>query len=170
MKIRTRGDLARGLFDSEAGEGARVLLLSATPYRGLSLYHEADDDHYGDFLALLALSGKQRRGGLQEILAEYRAALPAVMTPDGLARLRTAKTALQQRLCRVMARTETSRFVKRAGRHASRCASGRTIRFMPSMSVRISARRRRRRGGAGGRCRILEVGALLIQLHGLAMP
>jgi hypothetical protein len=42
----------------------------------------------------------------KEILAEYRAALPAVMTPEGLTRLRRAKTALQQRLCRVMARTE----------------------------------------------------------------
>jgi len=100
------GDLARGLFDSEAGEGARVLLLSATPYRGLSLYHEADDDHYGDFLALLRFLENSDAAGCKEILAEYRAALPAVMTPDGLARLRTAKTALQQRLCRVMARTE----------------------------------------------------------------
>src|SRR5271165_7185167 len=47
------GELARDLFDSEAGQGARVLLLSATPYKSLSLHHEADDDHYGDFLALL---------------------------------------------------------------------------------------------------------------------
>src|ERR1017187_5343497 len=100
------GDLARGLFDSEAGQGSRVLLLSATPYRGLSLYHEADDDHYGDFLALLRFLENSDAGGCKEILAEYRAALPAVMTPDGLTRLRTAKTALQQRLCRVMARTE----------------------------------------------------------------
>lgn len=100
------GDLARGLFDSEAGEGARVLLLSATPYRGLSLYHEVDDDHYGDFLALLRFLENSDAAGCKEILAEYRAALPAVMTPDGLARLRAAKAALQQRLCRVMARTE----------------------------------------------------------------
>jgi superfamily II DNA or RNA helicase len=100
------GDLARGLFDSEAGEGSRVLLLSATPYRGLSLHHEADDDHYGDFLALLRFLENSDAAGCKEILAEYRAALPAVMTPDGLTRLRTAKVALQQRLCRVMARTE----------------------------------------------------------------
>ena len=100
------GNLARGLFDSEAGQGSRVLLLSATPYRGLSLYHEADDDHYGDFLALLRFLEDSDAAGCKEILAEYRAALPAVMTPDGLARLRAAKAALQQRLCRVMARTE----------------------------------------------------------------
>jgi hypothetical protein len=100
------GDLARGLFDSEAGRGSRVLLLSATPYRGLSLHHETDDDHYGDFLALVSFLEKGDAAGCKEILAEYRAALPAVMTVDGLARLRKAKMALQQRLCRVMARTE----------------------------------------------------------------
>ena len=72
----------------------------------LSLHHEADDDHYGDFLALLRFLENSDAAGCKEILAEYRAALPAVMTPDGLTRLRRAKTALQQRLCRVMARTE----------------------------------------------------------------
>ena len=100
------GELARDLFDSEAGQGSRVLLLSATPYRGLSLHHETDDDHYGDFLALLRFLENSDATGCKEILAEYRAALPAVMTPEGLTRLRRAKTALQQRLCRVMARTE----------------------------------------------------------------
>jgi hypothetical protein len=100
------GDLARGLFDSEAGQGSRVLLLSATPYRGLSLHHETDDDHYGDFLALVSFLEKDDAVGCKEILADYRAALPAVMTADGLARLRRAKMALQQRLSRVMARTE----------------------------------------------------------------
>jgi Helicase conserved C-terminal domain len=100
------GDLARGLFDSEAGQGSRVLLLSATPYRGLSLHHETDDDHYGDFLALVSFLENNDAAGCREILAEYRAALPAVMTADGLARLRRAKMALQQRLCRVVARTE----------------------------------------------------------------
>lgn len=100
------GDLARGMFDSEAGQGSRVLLLSATPYRALSLHHETGDDHYGDFLALLRFLENSDADGCKETLAEYRAALPAVMTPNGLTRLRRAKTALQQRLCRVMARTE----------------------------------------------------------------
>ena len=77
------GELARDLFNSEAGQGSRVLLLSATPYRGLSLHHETDDDHYGDFLALLTFLEDGDAAGCKEILAEYRAALPAVMTPDG---------------------------------------------------------------------------------------
>lgn len=100
------GELACDLFESEAGQGARVLLLSATAYRGLSLHHETDDDHYGDFLALLRFLENGDAAGCKEILAEYRAALPAVRTPDGLVRLRTAKVALGQRLGRVMARTE----------------------------------------------------------------
>ena len=100
------GELARDLFESESGQGARVLLLSATPYRGLSLHHETDDDHYGDFLALLRFLECGDAAGCKEILAEYRAALPSVMTPDGLTRLRKAKSALEQRLRRVMARTE----------------------------------------------------------------
>jgi hypothetical protein len=100
------GELACDLFESQAGQGSRVLLLSATPYRGLSLHHETDDDHYGDFLALVRFLENGAAAGCKEILAEYRAALPAVMTPDGLARLRDAKLALQQRLQRVMSRTE----------------------------------------------------------------
>lgn len=100
------GELARHLFDSDAGHGARVLLLSATPYRGLSLHHETDDDHYGDFLALLRFLEDGDVAGCKEVLAEYREALPAVRTADGLARLRQAKAALQKRLRRVIARTE----------------------------------------------------------------
>jgi len=100
------GQLAHDLFDSDAGLGARVLLLSATPYKGLSLHHEADDDHYSDFLGLLQFLENGAATGCEEVLAEYRAALPAVRTSEGLSRLRNAKQALEQRLRRVMARTE----------------------------------------------------------------
>ena len=100
------GELARDLFESQSEHGARALLLSATPYRGLSLHHEVDDDHYGDFLTLLRFLENGDAAGCKEALADYRAALPAVMTPDGLAQLRSAKEALERRLRRVMARTE----------------------------------------------------------------
>src|SRR5260370_376101 len=100
------GELARDLFDSQAGQGARVLLLSATPYRGLSLHHETDDDHYGDFLALLRFLEDGDAAGCKDILAEYRAALPAVMTPNGLERLREAKLGLQQRPKQCLAPTD----------------------------------------------------------------
>jgi hypothetical protein len=100
------GELARDLFESQSEYGARALLLSATPYRGLSLHHETDDDHYGDFLKLLRFLENGDAAACEEVLADYRAALPAVMTPEGLAKLRSAKEALELRLRRVMARTE----------------------------------------------------------------
>jgi hypothetical protein len=109
------GELARHLFDSDTGHGARVLLLSATPYRGLSLHHETDDDHYGDFLALLRFLEDGDAAGCKEVLAEYREALPAVRTSDGLERLRRAKDALQDRLRRVIARTERLAISTRRG-------------------------------------------------------
>lgn len=102
------GELARHLFESKDHAGAKVLLLSATPYRGLSLHHEKDDDHYGDFLALLRFLENADVAGCKQILAEYNAALPSAMTPSGLAKLRAAKGALEHRLRRVIARTERS--------------------------------------------------------------
>ena len=53
-----------------------MLLLSATPYRGLSLHHETDDDHHSDFLALLGFLENGEAASCKEVLAEYRAALP----------------------------------------------------------------------------------------------
>jgi len=100
------GELARDLFDSKHGRGAKVLLLSATPYRALSLHHEADEDHYGDFVALLRFLENDETASCKAVLSEYREALPTVRTTDGLARLKKAKEALQQRLRRVMVRTE----------------------------------------------------------------
>ena len=100
------GELARLLFESDSGQGARVMLLSATPYRGLTLHHETDDDHYADFLKLLQFLEDGDATGCQEILAEFRDALPTVETPEGLARLRCAKGMLEARLRRVIARTE----------------------------------------------------------------
>ena len=100
------GELAQDLFKSTAGKGARVLLLSATPYRSLSLHHEPDDDHYADFLLLLKFLDEGEAEEYKRILAEYRAALPSVMTSDGFDRLLRAKDGLENRLRRVMARTE----------------------------------------------------------------
>jgi hypothetical protein len=100
------GELAQDLFQSTAGKGARVLLLSATPYRSLSLHHETDDDHYADFLLLLGFLDEGEAEDYKRILGEYRAALPSIMNPDGRDRLLRAKEALERRLRHVMARTE----------------------------------------------------------------
>ncbi|APO52367.1 helicase [Bradyrhizobium diazoefficiens] len=102
------GELARHLFESNDQEGAKVLLLSATPYRGLSYHHEKDENHYADFISLLQFLENADVTGCKQILAEYSSALPAANTPAGLSRLRIAKDALETRLRRVMARTERS--------------------------------------------------------------
>lgn len=100
------GELARNLFESDAGNGARALLLSATPYRSLSLHHEKDENHYGDFLKLIEFLENGNGCELKRILSEYRDAIPSMRTQEGLQRLRLAKRDLEDRLRRVMARTE----------------------------------------------------------------
>ena len=100
------GELARNLFESDAGTGARALLLSATPYRSLSLHHEKDENHYGDFLKLIEFLENGDGRELKRILSEYRDAIPSMGTQDGLNRLRRSKRDLEDRLRRVMVRTE----------------------------------------------------------------
>jgi hypothetical protein len=100
------GELARDLFGFEEEQGARILLLSATPYRAVTLHHETEDDHHSDFLWLVGKLENRETSECKELLREYRAALPDVMSRDGLERLRRAKEELQGRLLRVMVRTE----------------------------------------------------------------
>ena len=60
------GELARDLFELEVGARRARALLSATPYRGLSLHHETDDDHYGDFLPCLRFLENGDAAGCKE--------------------------------------------------------------------------------------------------------
>jgi len=100
------GQLACHLFNWQGQTEPRVLLLSATPYRGLSLHHEAGEDHHADFVALVEFLEGGSAPGLKQLLTDYREALPALMSAEGKERLRRAKLALEARLSRVMARTE----------------------------------------------------------------
>jgi hypothetical protein len=105
--------LARELFDySDAdGHAARTLLLSATPYRMLSLVGDepAEGDHYEDFLETLTfLYGRDRGPELTAAIARemrafrgYLRGLPAAYD----AAVATRK-AVEQNLRRVMVRTE----------------------------------------------------------------
>ncbi len=100
--------LARELFTyAEIGE-VRVLLLSATPYKMLTLAHEQEqDDHYEDFLrtyAFLANSAAAKRE-LGARLREMRRALYGIAQGDagGVA---PARREVEERLRRVMSRTE----------------------------------------------------------------
>jgi hypothetical protein len=100
------GELARDLFGFEEEQGARILLLSATPYRAVTLHHETEDDHHSDFLWLVGKLENSDASECKELLRKYRVALPDIMSRDGLERLRRAKEELQGRLRRVMVRTE----------------------------------------------------------------
>jgi hypothetical protein len=105
-------ELAHDLFSYE---GARILLLSATPYKMYTLAHETDDDHYADFLRTLAfLLGDESETAhfrilLQEFrrevlrLGEHASTSPAEVQNGHLARL---KAELERRLRRVIVRTE----------------------------------------------------------------
>jgi hypothetical protein len=97
--------LAKALFEYQ---NARVLLLSATPYRMLSLDHEYEDDHYPDFLNTLRfLHGDDRpveklKGGI----ARYRSALYRANDTDSMDAIGSARHSLEQGLREVMCRTE----------------------------------------------------------------
>ncbi len=101
-------ELARSLFSyqSEHGDEVRVLLLSATPYRMLSLNHEGED-HYADFIRTLGfLFDDPAEVAATEIaLREYRTALYGVGGGDE-AEIRAARDRVQDRLRLVMSRTE----------------------------------------------------------------
>jgi hypothetical protein len=99
------GDLARHLF---AWEDARVLLLSATPYKMYTLEQEAgSDDHYKDFVETLRFlqADEARTEAVKELLAAYGRACARV-GQDGMEPLRAVKERVEAELRRVMCRTE----------------------------------------------------------------
>ena len=110
----TSGELAQRLFEYEDGNTqVRTMLLSATPYKMYTLSHEADDDHYRDFLKTVDfLEGP---GGsvepLEESLRQFRAELPLAAQgdeagADATRRLSEHRIRIQSSLLRVMSRTE----------------------------------------------------------------
>jgi hypothetical protein len=103
-------DLAQLLFRQES---AKVLMLSATPYKMLTQgVDDPDEDHHKDFLATLRFLYDGPEGGGREVercraaLTELRSGLRAVDTKIGRDRARAGKKALERSLRKVMARTE----------------------------------------------------------------
>lgn len=102
--------LAHAVFDHP---DAKVLLLSATPYKMYTMYHEqvaeaeAQEDHYADFIRTVGfLFGEpQKTAEFERDLARYRRALlqPAA---EGGDELQKAKTVIEAKLRSVMVRTE----------------------------------------------------------------
>lgn len=96
--------LAHELF---AQPDAKVLMLSATPYKMYTLSDEADDDHYRDFVKTSQfLLGAEAASGFSQDLGDFRRAMFTAgdgSDPSNLIRL---KKRIERRLRMVMARTE----------------------------------------------------------------
>ena len=107
------GLLARELFDYSGGGGhaARTLLLSATPYRMLTLAGDEPDagDHYQDFLETLSFLYGQEKGpevaaSLSREMRAFRGLLHAL--PQSHASAVETRQTIERRLRHVIARTE----------------------------------------------------------------
>lgn len=101
-------ELARHLFNySTEHDTARVLLLSATPYKMYTLSHEDSDDHYRDFVQTLKFlfNDPVQAEYLEKLIGEYRQELFRLREGD-VAPLRAVKAELEGALRRVMVRTE----------------------------------------------------------------
>jgi hypothetical protein len=110
-------ELARQVFRFSdpklAGDGAasvHILLLSATPYRMFSREGEdPTENHYRDFVRTVAfLEGDppDAQASLEATIAEYTSALYDLAEDGSTDRLARARTVLEQRLRKVMVRTE----------------------------------------------------------------
>jgi hypothetical protein len=93
--------------DRATNRSARILLLSATPYRMLTLHHEEDDDHYADFVRTLRFLFEGSGVGVEEIeqdLQRLRRGLFGVgLSLEAAAAIRRR---IEDRLRLVMSRTE----------------------------------------------------------------
>ena len=109
--------LARRLFTySDETAHARLLLLSATPYKMYTLQHEEEeDDHYRDFVRTVKFldPGLGADGTFEDHLASYRRELFRLV--DGAEGLLAAKGRIESDLRRLMCRTERLRESEDAG-------------------------------------------------------
>lgn len=99
------GELAELLFTCD---GARTLLLSATPYRMLTRTSELEEDHHEDFLSttkFLLGHDTERTAELKSALRRYREALKDLRN-GGWDAAHESRDAVAAALARVMCRTE----------------------------------------------------------------
>ena len=155
--------LARALFDYQ---DTRVLLLSATPYKMLSLDHEEEDDHYPDFLRTLGflLGSEEAVDEVKEDIARYRRALYAGAEEAQSDRIVKARRALEGHLRGVMCRTGAGGHDPLARLDACRAAAPGRDRLdrSPPSAVRGPAFAG---GGRAGRDRVLEIEPLPAELR-----
>lgn len=102
---REAGELAHDLFDYEE---ARVVLLSATPYKMYTVADDVTDDHYADFLRTLRFlfgDDEEQVEAFKRELRSYRELLLGGAAHD-LAVIRRRRGRVERALRRVMVRTE----------------------------------------------------------------
>ena len=155
------GLLARELFDYSGGGGhaARTLLLSATPYRMLTLAGDEPDagDHYQDFLETLSFLYGQEKGPevsatLAHEIRAFRGLLHAL--PQSHAAAVETRRTIERRLRHVIARTE--RVASTVERDSMMSEPSITLSIAPPDLAQASAMSPlapalERQGGGGGR-------------------
>lgn len=102
------GQLAHDLFNyADAHSEARVVLLSATPYKMYTLQGEESDDHYRDFLQTVRflLPDPAQSEGFERLLKAYRHEIFHLDANDSN-RLSQIKDDIERTLRKVMTRTE----------------------------------------------------------------
>lgn len=104
-------ELARELFehvDHASGSQARVLLLSATPYKMFTTAEETDDDHHEDLVHTIDFLLEHDAAAVDSLRANLRALRRGLLQAgqDGGAAAATARDLVQTTLRRVMVRTE----------------------------------------------------------------
>jgi len=99
-------ELARALFEFE---GVRTLLLSATPYKMYTSATEAEgEDHYQDFVRTLRFLERRPAGAddIDGLFQQYRRGLMELGDTERRRELEAVRRKLEDRLRRVMVRTE----------------------------------------------------------------
>jgi len=101
------GRLAKAVFDYPKAE-VKVILLSATPYKMYTMYHEQDrEDHYEDFLRTIRFlfGSDEETENFQHLLEKFRDVLLNPHAADDPRWLKTKRN-IERRLRKVMVRTE----------------------------------------------------------------
>lgn len=101
-------EIAHELFNSsDERSPVKVVLLSATPYKMYTLNHEAEDNHYEDFLRTIEFlqSNEAKTLAFEQILSKYRREL-LQLNNISYENLIEIKSKLEYELRRVMVRTE----------------------------------------------------------------
>lgn len=98
------GELASEMFSYTS---AKLLLLSATPYKMYTMDHESEENHHADFLSTIQFlqSDPERSQHLKQLLDQYCNELLKIQS-ENLNKLLDIKTQIENQLRQVMVRTE----------------------------------------------------------------